>query len=193
MRRFVGMLAAAALLFGWMAPAALAGSGLGKTLSATFHLHSLTLWGLPVQANKTNCPSWVLNDYALTVATGNGVFHITVAKTGAWGTFTFTGSATVTFYPPLSLTNIVYNLLHLIVLALVIGPSDKILTGRLTQWFGFSANEQSTVFSGTVNFGGTDLLANPVGAHGTFHGVWNHGALPLLAPPVHFIANFLCR
>src|SRR5439155_22642243 len=66
------------------------GGGKGA-LTITLHLHSLVLWGLPFGLAQSNCPLWVLNDYMLTEATGNGILHATANKTGFWFTTTFTG------------------------------------------------------------------------------------------------------
>jgi hypothetical protein len=88
------------------------------------------------------------------VGTGNGIEHITVNKAqDGWCTSTFTGTATITLYPPSSVT--VDNDGNVT----IVGPPDANetpYTGKITQWFGGSFNKQNAVDHSTFHFDGTN-------------------------------------
>lgn len=165
-----------------LAVAATASAAPGQ--SQTVHFNSIVdQLGTPVAptTNVSNCPAAVLNDFADINATGNGVFHENVSKTGDWFTTTFTGTATVAFYPP---ADAVFdqngNLVSLT------GTPDMTVTGHLTQWFGGADNNQNALFHGTVNFQGTVVGSGaPIGFHNVVHGAWLPGADPN-GPPSFF-------
>lgn len=101
----------------------------------------------PAPSGATNCPAFVVNDFANLVATGNGVEHSIVNNAGdGWFTTTFTGTATITPYLDPNLTT----------------PDPNVLpfTGQLTEWFGGSFNRSNIVFHSTFHFTGTDANGN---------------------------------
>jgi hypothetical protein len=141
--------------------------------SQTVHFHAQQMWGTPTgpTTNTSNCPAPVINDYAWIDATGNGVSHQnTNPAQDFWATSTFTGRGTVTFYPASSLTfdqngNVTG----------ITGPSDMTVAGRLTDWFGVSANNKNAVIHGTINFMGMVTAGQGAGSSISFHDV-NHAA-----------------
>jgi hypothetical protein len=160
-----------------MAPAAAAPGN-----SLTMHFSSITdSWGTPTQpppiTNSTNCPSYIVNDYTLLNATGNGVTHQNFNNNGFWFTQTFTGTGTVVFYPASSL-DVVTDSMGNITSVTITGPSDGTVSGRLTNWDGFEGNKQNQTFAGTINFQGTDASGNPISFHNNFQAVWTPGTNP---------------
>lgn len=175
-----------------LAVIALAALGVAATAAAdpgqsqTVHFSALVnQFAMPVAptTNASNCPAPVLNDFAEINATGNGVMHDNVNANGDWMTSTFTGTATVDFYPA---ADAVFDS-NGNVIALV-GTPDMSVTGHLTQWFGGSDNKQNVVFTGTVNFQGTVVGSGaPISFHSVVHGAW----LPAADPngPPSFYSN----
>jgi hypothetical protein len=101
----------------------------------------------PSPSGATNCPSFVLADFASVVGTGNGIEHSIVNNAGdGWFTSTFTGTVTITPFLDSGLTK----------------PDPKVLpfTGQLTEWFGGSFNRNNVVFHSTFHFSGTDARGN---------------------------------
>ena len=97
----------------------------------------------PAPSGATNCPAFVVNDFASLSADGNGVEHSIVNNAGdGWFTTTFTGTATITPYLDPGLT--------------IPDPTVAPLTGRLTEWFGGSFNRSNVVFHSTFHFSGTN-------------------------------------
>jgi hypothetical protein len=109
----------------------------------TAHFSQTSQVGTPVPA--PTCPAFVQNDYALIVATGNGVEHSIINNNlDGWFTSTFTGQATVTAFLDLGLTQP--------------DTAVPVYSGRLTEWFGGSFNASNLVFHDTFHLSltGTD-------------------------------------
>jgi len=143
--------------------------------SQTFHFNSISgQLGSPTgpTTNVSDCPAPVINDFTAIDATGNGVSHQTInGKGDGWFTSTFTGDATVTFYPEGTVDD-QGNV------TAVSGTPDMQVTGHLTQWDGGSFNNQNGVIHGTVNFKGTEVFPNlgtPISFHNVFHAAWVPG------------------
>jgi hypothetical protein len=95
----------------------------------------------------TNCPNFVLTDFASVSGTGNGIEHSIINNAGdGWFTSTFTGTVTITPFLDAGLTT----------------PDPNVLpfTGQLTEWFGGSFNRNNLVFHSTFHFSGTDANGN---------------------------------
>jgi hypothetical protein len=144
--------------------------------SSTVHFNSLVgQLGAPTgpTTNISDCPAPVINDFTSIDATGNGISHQTTNGAGDfWSTSTFTGTATVTFYP-----NGTFDSMGNVIG--VSGTPDMQVTGHLTEWFGTSANNQNAVFHGTVNFNGVTVFPNPgtpIRFHNVVHGAYLPGA-----------------
>jgi Tfp pilus assembly protein FimT len=101
MRQRLFLVAIAAGVLSTLALAVSAGAS--PATSVTVHFNSLSgQLGSPggPATNNTTCPAPLLNDFTSIDATGNGVTHQTQNGAGDfWFTSTFTGTATVTFYP----------------------------------------------------------------------------------------------
>jgi hypothetical protein len=114
----------------------------------TAHFSQLTDFLTPPPASgATNCPSFVLTDFATVVGTGNGIEHSIINNAGdGWFTSTFTGTVTITPFLDPGLTQ----------------PDPNVLpfTGQLTEWFGGSFNRNNSVFHSTFHFSGTDANGN---------------------------------
>jgi len=140
--------------------------------SQTFHFNSLVdQFGTPTgqTSNVSNCPAPVLNDFTDVNASGNGVTHQTVNGAGdVWFTSTFSGNATVSYWSGGTVDSN-GNVTS------IGGTEDLVVTGHLTEWFGFSGNEKNAVATGTVNFQGTVV---GTGAPISFHDVTHVGWLP---------------
>jgi hypothetical protein len=150
-------------------------------------------WPLGTPTNATNCPAWLLNDWAVFDFTGNGVQHVSVDKAqDFWFTTTFTGNGTVTIYPPSSIADIVMDDHGNIVSYDVVGPADDVITGQLTQWFGASDNNRNAVNTGTVNVQGTDTAGKSFSLHGTFHAGWTGTQNPMTDPPHKAFQDITC-
>lgn len=155
-------------------------SGCGTTVftscSETDHFSQLNQWlgGSPAPAD---CPSYI-GEWALASGTGNGVVHNNFNKDGdAWFTTTWSGDATITFYPSSSVT-IVTDDEGNVTSADVHGPADHVLSGHIAEWGGGSFNNSSDVFGFTFNFAGTDESGNPINVHGASHANWTPGSDP---------------
>jgi hypothetical protein len=162
--------------------AAAASANPGQT--QTVHFNSLVnQLGTPTgpTTNVSDCPAPVLNDFTAINGTGNGVMSETVNKNGNWTTSTFTGDATVDFYPAADAMFDSFG--NLIMLT---GTPDMSVTGHLTEWFGGSDNKQNIVFHGTIDFHGTVVgTGAPIKFHNVVHGAWLPGADPN-GPPSFF-------
>jgi hypothetical protein len=142
--------------------------------SQTIHYNTIVdQFGTPTAptTNLSNCPAPVLNDFTDIDASGNGVSHQTVNGAGDfWATSTFTGSATVSFWSEGTVDqdgNVTS----------VGGTEDMQVTGRLTEWFGFSGNRNNAVEHGTVNFQGTVVgSGTPISFHNVVHFAYLPGA-----------------
>jgi len=114
----------------------------------TAHFSDLTdVLTPPSPSGATNCPNFVLTDFATVVGTGNGIEHSIVNNAGdGWFTSTFTGTVTITPFLDAGLTT----------------PDPNVLpfTGQLTEWFGGSFNRNNLVFHSTFHFSGTDANGN---------------------------------
>jgi hypothetical protein len=155
------------------APDLACGDTVPAPCSETAHFTEIDDTGTPLPPTP-GCPANLAVDYVTIVGTGTGVEHLTLNKAqNGWFTTTFTGTATITSYPPSSVTvdsddNVT-----------IIGPPDAnvpVVTGKLTLWFGGSFNKQSAVSHSTFHFAG----ALPGG--GTFriqvisHASWTPGS-----------------
>jgi hypothetical protein len=97
----------------------------------TAHFSQTSQVGTPMPT-ASSCPAFVQNEYALIVATGNGVEHSIINNNlDGWFTSTFTGQATVTVFHDAGLTQ----------------PDAAVppYSGRLTEWFGGSFNNKNLV------------------------------------------------
>jgi hypothetical protein len=110
----------------------------------TAHFSDLTdVLTPPSPTRPTNCPAFVLTDFASVVGSGNGIEHSIVNKAGdGWFTSTFTGTVTISPFLDPGLT--------------VPDPNVLPFTGRLTEWFGGSFNKNNFVNHGTFHFSGTN-------------------------------------
>jgi hypothetical protein len=157
--------------------------------SQTFHFDALVeQLGAPTgpTTNVSNCPAPVVNDFTDINATGNGVTHFTVNGAGDfWFTSTFTGDATVTYYPSGTFDqngNVTS----------VGGTPALQVTGHLTEWDGFSGNAQNAVGDGTVNFEGTVVGSGvPISFHDVTHFAWLPG-VDQNGPPSFFFNVASC-
>ena len=177
------------------APPLACGSTQPGPCTETAHFTSEQQYVTPLTppTSPTNCPSWVIADIPALNFTGNGVEHITVnAAQDGWNTSTFNGTGTVTFYPPSSLANIVFDNQGNIVSATVVGPPDAVLTGHITNWFGASFNNKSVVFHDTINFIGTNQSGAPMNLHAVDHTSWNATTPPFVNPPTLDFHNASC-
>ncbi len=180
--------------------AALLASAIGASValaapatSMTQHFSTMQQWGTPLgpTTSPSGCPASVLSDYVWIDATGNGVFHQTVNAAGDfWGTSTFTGQATLTMYPASSLAGIGTDAQGNTT-ATVVGPSDGVVTGHFTEWFGISDNKQNAVTHGTIHFQGTDASGSPVSVNAVFHAAWLPGA-DVNGPPSFYFDRATC-
>jgi len=114
----------------------------------TAHFSDLTdVLTPPAPSGATNCPNFVLTDFASVSGTGNGIEHSIINNAGdGWFTSTFTGTVTITPFLDAGLTT----------------PDPNVLpfTGQLTEWFGGSFNRNNLVFHSTFHFSGTDANGN---------------------------------
>jgi hypothetical protein len=163
-----------------------------SSCSSTTHFSDMAEWlGQGTPAPTTSCPAYFDNDWAFESGTGNGVFHINIDKAGdEWVSNTWTGSATVTFYPPSSVS-IITDSDGNVVWSQITGPPDQVITGRNTQWFGASFNNRDSVMDFTFSFQGTDQSGNPITVHNEQHQQWLPGADPY-GPPSASHVRFTC-
>lgn len=200
MKRRVAMVSALVLLAGAVlaepasaqtAPVLTCGSTITTSCSETAHFSDVNQWQTPV-GPATDCPGYVPNDFALMVGTGNGVEHANIDKAGDfWATNTFTGAVTLTFYDPANVDVTVIDQ-NGDVTAMPTGPSDAVVTGHLTQWFGVSDNKQNGVFGFTFSFTGVDQSGNPLALHGGIHTNWTPADEAFSGAPHHSISAAQC-
>jgi hypothetical protein len=138
---------------------------------------------------SAGCPAILSTDYVTIVGTGNGVEHITVNKAqDGWFTSTFTGRATITLYPPSSVT--VDNDGNVT----IVGPPDADQTpyvGKITEWFGGSFNKQNAVEHNTFHFAGTNGTGESIRVLDVSHAAWTPGTDPS-GPPNKSFDKFSC-
>jgi hypothetical protein len=166
------------------APDLACGTTITVSCSETAHFDAVDQWMTPLGAG-TGCPSYVADDFAYLVGSGNGIEHDNINKAGDfWATTTFTGQVTITFYAP---DNVIASVDDQgdVTSATVTGPPDATLTGHFTQWFGVSDNKQNGTFGLTFSFEGADQAGNPVSLHGDQHANWTPGTAPFAGPPHH--------
>jgi hypothetical protein len=128
------------------------------------------------------CPAYLSTDFFTFVGTGQGVEHINLNKAqDGWFTNTFTGTVTITAY------------LHGTVdsddnVTSVSDPDPNVLpfTGKITQWFGGSFNNQNSVFHGTINISVTDANGESLRVHFATHQSWTPGSDPNGPPHTAF-------
>jgi hypothetical protein len=173
------------------APLLSCGSTVTTSCSETAHFSDVDQWQEPVGA-ATGCPSYVVDDYALMVGTGNGIEHANIDKAGDfWATNTFTGDVTLTFYDPANVIVTVINE-NGDITATPTGPADNVLTGHLTQWFGVSDNKQNGEFGFTFSFSGTDETGATISLHGSSHTNWTPDGDAFAGPPHHSFGPAHC-
>ena len=176
MRHAPRRLRAAALVIASLGLAALclaASASADPGQTQTFHYSTIVdQLGTPSgpATNLNDCPAPLLNDFVDINATGNGITHQTINGAGDfWSTSTFTGNATVVFYPDGTVDSN-GNVTS------VSGTPDLTVTGHLTQWFGISDNNQNLLGHGTVDFHGTVVgTGAPIQFHNNAHFAWLPG------------------
>jgi hypothetical protein len=195
LRRFavVSTVAAATLLPLTGASAQTVGNGCGSTIttscSDTEHYSTRSEW-LGGGLVGATCPAY-FNDWGLESGTGNGVSHVNINKDGdEWVSDTWSGSATITFYPSSSV-DIVADQDGNVTSATITGPPEAVLTGHSTNWFGASFNNQNSALTFTFAFEGTDQGGTPIKVHGDEHATWVPGADPF-GPPSISHAHMVC-
>jgi hypothetical protein len=132
--------------------------------SETAHFSDINDMNTPAPPGG-GCPAYLSTDFFTFVGTGNGVEHTTLNKAqDGWFTTTFTGTVTITAY------------LHGTVdsdgnVTSVSDPDPSVLpfTGRITQWFGGSFNNQNSVFHGTTNISVTNANGENLRVHFATH------------------------
>ena len=154
----------------------------------TAHFSDINDTGTPLPPGA-GCPASLVTDYVTIVGTGNGIEHITVNKAqDGWFTSTFTGTATITLYPPSSVT--VDNDGNVT----IVGPPDANetpYTGKITQWFGGSFNKQNAVDHSTFHFDGTNETGQSFRVQDVSHEAWTPGTDPN-GPPNKTFDKFRC-
>jgi hypothetical protein len=165
------------------APNLACGSTQPGPCSETAHFTDINNVGTPLPPTP-GCPAVTSVDFVSMVGTGNGVEHTTVNKAqDGWFTSTFTGTATLTVYPPSSVT--VDDQGN----ATITGPPDANFlpfTGKLTQWFGGSFNKQSSVFHSTFHFSGAATDGQTIRVEVVSHASWTPGMDPNGPPHTSF-------
>ena len=139
-----------------------------------------------------------VNDFAYLDFTGNGVQHFNINGAGdSWFTTTFTGTGTVTFYPPSSLDIVLDDQGNVVGNPTIIGPADLVASVKLTSWFGFEDNNKNAVGNGTINARGTSIdgglipAGQPVSFHNNSSFHWAVGS-DLNGPPTSFKNDITC-
>lgn len=166
------------------APVLACGSTVLTQCTDTAHFDQLDQWGTPLGAGD-NCPSYVANDYAYMVGSGNGVEHNTINKAGDfWGTMTFTGNVSFTFYDPGNV-EVAMDDQGNVISATITGPPDNVVTARFTQWFGVQDNRQNGNIGQTFSVAGADQDGAPIQIHGNWHVNWTPGTEAFSGPPHH--------
>ena len=146
----------------------------------TEHFSDINEMNTPAPPGGTGCPAFLSSDFFTFVGTGNGVEHVNVNKAqDAWFTSTFTGSVTLTAYPPSSVSVDNDGVVT------ITGPPDASVptfTGHLTEWFGGSFNKQSAVQHDTFNISATAPNGQTLHVHVVDHASWTPGT-DLNGPP----------
>jgi hypothetical protein len=170
------------------APNLACGSTQPGPCSETAHFNEINNVAPPLPPTP-GCPAVLSTDFVLMVGTGNGIEHVTINKAqDGWFTMTFTGTATLTEYPPSSVSpdnNGNFT---------ITGPPDASVqpyTGKLTQWFGGSFNKQSSVVHMTFHFSGTTADGQTARVGVTQHLSWTPGTDPN-GPPHTGFAKVRC-
>ena len=157
------------------APNLACGSTQPPPCSETAHFTDINSVAPPLPPSA-GCPDVLSVDFVSMVGTGNGVEHLTINKAqDAWFTTTFTGTATLTSYPPSSVTFDNNGNLT------ITGPPDATVlpfTGKLTQWFGGSFNNKSSVIHNTFSFSGAAADGETASVHVVSHLSWTPGTDP---------------
>ncbi len=165
------------------APNLACGSTQPGPCSETAHFSDLNNVGTPLPPTP-GCPTLTSVDFVSMVGTGNGVEHTTVNKAqDGWFTSTFTGTVTLTAYPPSSVTVDANGN------ATITGPPDATVpsfSGKLTEWFGGSFNKQSSVGHQTFHFSGVAADGQTFGVHIVSHMSWTPGTDPNGPPHTSF-------
>ena len=166
------------------APNLACGSTEPAPCSETAHFTDLDNVGTPLPPTA-GCPDTLSVDFVSMVGTGNGVEHVTINKAqDGWFTMTFTGTATLTAYPPSSVTSDGNGNFT------ITGPPDanvQPFTGKLTEWFGGSFNKQSSVIHSTFFFSGAAANGKTFSIHNVGHFSWTPGTDP--NGPPHTVFN----
>ncbi len=164
-RRLVVIVAAAGLLSGMGAAAALANqvppdqftclvTNITTPCNQTAHFTTITIALEPPPVFATGCPAYINTENAVLEGTGNGTEHAVLNNNHGTFTMTFTGEVTLTF------------------------TGGTVLTGHLALWNGGSFNNQNMVVHATVNFQGTDQNGNPVLFHEVGHASTSAAGVP---------------
>jgi len=120
------------------------------------------------------CPAALSNDFVTFVGTGHGIEHLNVNKAqDGWFTMTFTGTVTVTLY-----LNGTVNGNGDVTSVSNPDPNAGPYTGKMTEWFGGSFNNQSSVFHGTNNLSLVDASGASFSLHFVTHASWTPGTDP---------------
>ena len=189
----VGSAAVLALSLVLVAPAAPALAA--AAISQTSHFSLYQGWSTAINPVTNNgCPAWAVNDNVFFNMTGNGVQHFNINGAGdSWFTSTFTGNGTIAFYDPTP-GNYTYdgsgNITGLSDVSL---QPDTVVTGHLTEWFGFESNLKNAIGHGTVEFMGTQNgSGSPITLHFHQQAVWAVGSNPNVDPPKLLISLTSC-
>jgi plastocyanin len=154
--------------------------------SVTTHFSTLVGWNTAINpVNPGTCPTWAVNDNVLFDMTGNGVQHVTYNAAGdSWFTTTFSGTGTIAFYNPTPSNYIYDGFGNITGLSNTAPAADAVVTGHLTQWFGFQSNLKNAVGAGTVELRGTYGTGTPITLHFRAFARWAVGSDPFGPPTV---------
>jgi hypothetical protein len=165
------------------APNLACGSTQPPPCSETAHFTDINNVGTPLKP-AAGCPDVLSVDFVSMVGTGNGVEHLTINKAqDAWFTSTFTGTATLTSYPPSSVEFDANGN------PTIVGPPDSSVppfTGKITEWFGGSFNKQSSVIHSTFHFSGASADGQTIRVQDVSHFSWTPGTDPTGPPHTVF-------
>ena len=128
------------------------------------------------------CPAYLSTDFFTFVGTGHGIEHTNLNKAqDGWFTSTFTGKVTITAY----LNGTVDSDGNV---TSVSDPDPNVLpfSGRITEWFGGSFNNQNFVVHGTINISVTDANGDSLRVHFVTHASWTPGSDPNGPPHTAF-------
>jgi hypothetical protein len=168
------------------APDLACGSTQPGPCTETVHFSEINEMNAPAPPGG-GCPAFASTDFATFVGTGNGVEHITVNKAqDLWFTTTFTGTMTITGY------------LHGTVdsdgnVTSVSDPDPNVppFTGKVTEWFGASFNQQNAVMHSTIHFTGTNANGESLRFHDPSHSAWTPGT-DVNGPPNKMFDKLRC-